>query len=218
MTKTSAEEQLITENLGLVHACANRFRGRGVEYEDLYQAGCVGLIKAAAGFDATLGYRFSTYAVPAILGEIRRIFRDGGTVKIGRAAKEKARRLLEAREELAGATGREPTVSEIAEKTGIDAAEAACLLSASLPVISLTDDGDDGQTDIPIPAPDEKLTERIDLQNAMEDLTEQERRLIRLRYYKGLTQTVTAGILGMSQVQVSRKEKAILLKLRQMMS
>ena len=126
--------------------------------------------------------------------------------------------LGEAREELAGATGREPTVSEIAEKTGMDAAEAACLLSASLPVISLTDDADEGQTDIPVPAPDEKLTERIDLNNAMTELNEQERQLIDLRYYKGLTQTVTAEILGISQVQVSRKEKAILLKLRQLMS
>ncbi len=218
MTKASQTERLITENLGLVHACANRFRGRGVEYEDLFQAGCVGLVKAAGGFDPALGYRFSTYAVPAILGEIRRIFRDGGTVKIGRAAKEKARKLLEIREALAGATGREPTISQIAEQAEMDAAEAACLLSASLPVISLTDDSDEGQTDIPVPAPDERLTERIDLNNAMTGLSEQERRLIDLRYYKGLTQTVVAGELGMSQVQVSRKEKAILLKLRQLMS
>ncbi|MBQ6066802.1 MAG: sigma-70 family RNA polymerase sigma factor [Clostridia bacterium] len=218
MTNAAATEQLITDNLGLVHACANRFRNRGVEYEDLFQAGCVGLVKAAGGFDAALGYRFSTYAVPAILGEIRRIFRDGGTVKIGRAAKEKARRLLELRETLASETGKEPTVSQIAALAGMDAAEAAVLLSASLPVISLTDDSDEGQTDIPVPAPDEKLTERIDLKNAMTALSEQERRLIELRYYKGLTQTVVAGELGMSQVQVSRKEKAILLKLRQMMS
>lgn len=218
MTNAAETEQLITDNLGLVHACANRFRGRGVEYEDLFQAGCVGLIKAAGGYDAALGYRFSTYAVPAILGEIRRIFRDGGTVKIGRAAKEKARRLLELREELAGETGKEPTVSQIAEKAGMDAAEAACLLSASLPVISLTDDSDDGQTDIPVPAPDEKLTERIDLKNAMTCLSDQERQIIELRYYKGFTQTVVAGILGMSQVQVSRKEKAVLLKLRRLMS
>ena len=218
MTNAAATEQLITDNLGLVHACANRFRNRGVEYEDLFQAGCVGLIKAAGGFDEALGFRFSTYAVPALLGEIRRIFRDGGTVKIGRAAKEKARRLLELRETLAGETGKEPTVSQIAELAGMDAAEAAVLLSASLPVISLTDDSDEGQTDIPVPAPDERLTERIDLKNAMTALSEQERRLIELRYYKGLTQTVTAGILGMSQVQVSRKEKAILLKLRQLMS
>ena len=218
MTKISDTQSLVTDNLGLVHSCANRFRGRGVEYEDLFQAGCVGLIKAAGGFDAELGYQFSTYAVPAILGEIRRIFRDGGTVKIGRAAKEKARHLLAIKEELSALTGKEPTVGEIAEKAGMDPPEAACLLSASLPVISLTDDADEGQTDIPVPAPDEKLTERIDLKNAMEELNEQERMIIEMRYYKGLTQTVTAQKLGLSQVQVSRKEKAVLLKLRKMMS
>lgn len=217
-TKTGEEEKLITENLGLVHACANRFRNRGVEYEDLFQAGCVGLIKAASGFDPLLGYRFSTYAVPAILGEIRRIFRDGGSVKIGRAAKEKARQLMQLKEEMAAVSGREPTVHELAEKANIDPAEAACLISASLPTVSLTDDNDDGQTDIPVPAPDEKLTERIDLKNAMLALPENERQIIELRYYRGLTQTVTAGILGLSQVQVSRKEKTILTKLRKMMN
>lgn len=217
-TKTGEEEKLITENLGLVHACANRFRNRGVEYEDLFQAGCVGLIKAASGFDPLLGYRFSTYAVPAILGEIRRIFRDGGSVKIGRAAKEKARQLMQLKEEMAAESGREPTVHELAEKADIDPAEAACLISASLPTVSLTDDNDDGQTDIPVPAPDEKLTERIDLKNAMLALPENERQIIELRYYRGLTQTVTAGILGLSQVQVSRKEKTILTKLRKMMN
>lgn len=217
MTEISEESRRITENLGLVHACANRFRGRGVDYEDLFQAGCVGLVKAAAGFDPSLGYQFSTYAVPAILGEIRRIFRDGGSVKIGRAAKEKARLLLSAKEEIAAATGREPTVGEIAERLQIDPSEAAVLLSAALPALSLTDGDDDGQTDIPVPAPDEKLTEKIDLDNAMQRISETERAIIELRYYKGLTQTVTAERLGMSQVQVSRKEKAILLKLRSFM-
>lgn len=218
MTNTSGENKLITDNFGLVHACANKFRGRGVDYEDLFQAGCVGLVKAAAGFDETLGFQFSTYAVPAILGEIRRIFRDGGSVKIGRAAKEKARLLLAAKDELASETGREPTVAEIAAKTGIDPAEAASLISASLPVLSLTDENDDGQTDIPVAAPDEKLTERIDLNNAMMCIPENEREIIKLRYYMGLTQTVTAQMLGMSQVQVSRKEKAILQKLRNLMN
>lgn len=217
MTKTSEDEKLITGNLGLVHSCANRFRGRGVEYEDLFQAGCVGLIKAAAGFDASLGFQFSTYAVPAILGEIKRIFRDGGSVKIGRAAKEKARQLMQMKEEIAAATGREPTVTELAEKAGMDPAEAACLISASMPPVSLTDDNDDGQTDIPVPPPDEKLTEHIDLKNAITALNENDRQIIELRYFKGLTQTVTADKLGLSQVQVSRKEKAILLKLRKMM-
>lgn len=218
MLNSSANNTLITENIGLVHSCANRFKGRGVEYEDLFQAGCVGLIKAASGFDPDKGFRFSTYAVPAILGEIRRIFRDGGSVKIGRASKEKARQLLTLKDELTLLTGKEPTITEIAEKAEMDISEVASLICACLPVISLTAEEGENQTDIPVPAPDEKLSERLDLRNALYSLEENERKIIDLRYYKGLTQTVTAERLGLSQVQVSRKEKAILIKLRQMLA
>ncbi len=218
MTNQTKESSLITDNMGLVHSCACRFKGRGVEYEDLFQAGCVGLIKAAAGFDADKGFRFSTYAVPAILGEIRRIFRDGGTVKIGRAAKEKARALLSIKEELCAKTGKEPTITQIAEKAGMEISEAAALISACLPVISLTADEDESQTDIPVAAPDEKLSERLDLKKAISSLEENERKIIEYRYFKGLTQSVTAEKLGLSQVQVSRKEKAILIKLRKMLT
>lgn len=209
---------LITENLGLVHSCANRFRGSGVEYDDLFQAGCVGLIKAAAGFDPSLGFRFSTYAVPAILGEIKRIFRDGGAVKIGRTAKEKARNLFAVKEELSVNLGREPTITEIAEKANLDVSEAASLLCACMPVISLTCDDDEGQTDIPVESEEERLSSHIDLMNSLDALDETERLIIEYRYFRGLTQTVTAKEMGLSQVQVSRKEKAILLKLRQMLS
>ncbi len=209
---------LVTENLGLVHSCANRFRGSGVEYDDLFQAGCVGLIKAAAGFDPSLGFRFSTYAVPAILGEIKRIFRDGGAVKIGRSAKEKARNLFALKEELSLSLGREPTVTEIAEKAQLDVSETASLLCACMPVISLTSDEDEGQTDIPVDSEEERLSAHIDLMNSLDALDETERLLIEYRYFKGLTQTVTAKKMGLSQVQVSRKEKAILLKLRKMLS
>lgn len=218
MSDSSVNNTLITENIGLVHSCANRFKGRGVEYEDLFQAGCVGLIKAASGFDPDKGFRFSTYAVPAILGEIRRIFRDGGTVKIGRASKEKARNLLAIKDELTLKTGKEPTITEIAERAGMDVTEAASLICACLPVISLTSEEGENQTDIPVPAPDERLSERLDLHNALSSLEENERKIIDLRYYKGLTQTVTAEKLGLSQVQVSRKEKAILIKLRKMLA
>ena len=218
MPEISLNNTLVTENIGLVHSCANRVKGRGVEYEDLFQAGCVGLIKAAAGFDPDKGFKFSTYAVPAILGEIRRIFRDGGAVKIGRAAKEKARQLLNVKDELAAISGKEPTITEIAEKAGMDISEAASLISACLPVISLTQEDDDSQTDIPIDAPDEKLSERLDLRKALNSLEENEQKIIQLRYFKGLTQSVTAQHLGLSQVQVSRKEKAILGKLRKMLS
>lgn len=217
MNLTARDSRLITDNMGLVHACANRFRGRGVEYEDLFQAGCVGLIKAADGFDDSLGYKFSTYAVPAILGEIRRIFRDGGSVKIGRAAKEKARIILAARDELADRLSRQPTVSEIAVKTDMDVFTVSELLCASLPPVSLTSDEDDGSIDIPVEAPDERLSEKIDLARALSALDETERTLIDCRYFRSMTQSATAALLGMTQVQISRKEKTILKKMRKLM-
>lgn len=206
---------LVEDNLGLVHSCANRFRGRGVEYEDLFQAGCVGLVKAANGFDAERGFAFSTYAVPAILGEIKRIFRDGGAVKVGRAAKDKSRELMKIRDELSMELMREPTISEIAAAYGTDEAETAQLICASLPPVSLTSgDDDERQNDIPVPPPDELLTDTISLSDAMNQLNDTEREIIERRYFKGQTQTVVANALGMSQVQISRREKAILLKLR----
>ena len=211
-------EKFIEENLGLVHSCANRFRGRGVEYDDLFQAGCLGLVKAANGFDPSRGFAFSTYAVPAILGEIKRIFRDGGAVKVGRAAKEKARQLLKIRDELASQLDREPTIEEIAKIAEMDVAEASLLICASLPTQSLTI-GEDGesQADIPVDSPEEAITDRIALREAMDKLDGWERELIQRRYFAGKTQSATAIQLGMSQVQVSRKEKAILKKLRNMM-
>ena len=137
-------DSLVEKNLGLVHSCANRFRGRGIEYDDLYQAGCLGLVKASKNYDETKGFAFSTYAVPVILGEIKRLFRDGGTVKIGRALKEKSRIAVRKRDEISVVLGREPTVTELAESMNIDPAEAAMLLNASSPVMSLTagEDGD----------------------------------------------------------------------------
>ncbi|NLX79399.1 MAG: sigma-70 family RNA polymerase sigma factor [Clostridiales bacterium] len=215
------KQALITENLGLVHACAARFKGRGVEYDDLFQAGCVGLIKASEGFDESLGYAFSTYAVPAILGEIKRIFRDGGTVKIGRAAKEKARQLLKAKEELTNQLDREPTISELAEYSSMSVPETAELICAATPPLSLTAENEDNENqemDIPVPSSDEGITDRLALHQVMQALDETDRNIINLRYFKGLTQTVTAKKLGMSQVQVSRREKVILLKLRELLS
>ncbi len=218
MTDNASVNHLVTENLGLVHSCANRFRGRGVEYDDLFQAGCLGLVKAASGFNPDLGYKFSTYAVPAILGEIKRLFRDGGTVKISRAAKEKARQLLSARESLIAENSKEPSVSEIAQKAGMEPTEAAALLSASLPVISLTPEEDGKVPEIPVQSSSDKIIDSLALSSAVDSLEEEEKALISCRYYKELTQNETAKILGISQVQVSRKEKSILLKLRKMLT
>ena len=207
----SEKNKLVENNLGLVHACANRFRGRGVEYDDLFQAGCVGLVKAANNFDASRGFSFSTYAVPVILGEIKRIFRDGGTVKIGRAMNEKSRAAVKKREEISLPLGREPTVSELAESLGIDAAETAMLLNVSMPVVSLTA-GEDGecQIDIPVKSPEEEISDSLALKQVLLSLDERDRKMIELRYYSGLTQSKTARKLGMTQVQVSRREKAVL--------
>ncbi len=213
-------DNLITNNLGLVHACANKFRGRGVEYDDLYQAGCVGLIKAADNFDPDRGFAFSTYAVPVILGEIRRIFRDGGSVKVGRALKEKARKAIREKEKLAVKLGREPTISEFASHIGVDIAEASEIITVSMPVISLTADDETGrgQIDVPVDPPEESLSDKIALSQILDTLEEDERKLIELRYFKGLTQVKTAARLNMSQVQVSRKEKALLMKMRKAMN
>ncbi|MBQ7295640.1 MAG: sigma-70 family RNA polymerase sigma factor [Clostridia bacterium] len=217
--KNSDREALIENNYGLVHACANKFRGRGAEYDDLFQAGCVGLIKAADNFDKSRGFAFSTYAVPVILGEIKRIFRDGGTVKIGRSLKEKARHAMHLKEQMATEFGREPTISELAEKLGVDVSQAAELITISMPVISLTATDEKGtvQLDIPTEAPEEAISEKLALKSVISALEEKDRRLIELRYFKGLTQVKTAAELGMSQVQVSRREKAILTQMRKSM-
>lgn len=213
--------RLVQANMGLVHACANRFRGRGVDYEDLVQSGCIGLLKAADGFDESRGFMFSTYAVPAIIGEIKRIFRDGGAVKVGRSDKEKARALMKIRDELTNELGREPSISELAEKTGYDVAEASQLLCASLPVLSLTVDDESGecsQQDITLGDTTEEMGDAIALKAAVEKLSDRDRKIVEFRYFSGLTQTVTAKKLGMTQVQVSRREKAILQELRKKLS
>ncbi len=215
-TETVQREKLITENMGLVHSCAGKFKGKGVEYDDLFQAGCVGLVKAADGFEAERGFAFSTYAVPVILGEIRRVFRDGGSVKVGRMLKEKSRAALLERERLTLLNDREPTLSELASALNLDLQETALILNAAMPTVSLTADEESGspQLDIPVESQDGEISDSIALQQVMVTLPERDRRIIELRYFNGLTQSKTAEQLGMSQVQVSRREKAILLDLR----
>lgn len=207
-------DELITNNLGLVGSCASRFLGKGIEYEDLYSAGCIGLIHAADRFDETLGFAFSTYAVPAILGEIKRIFRDEGSVKISRSLKEKARVLRLAAEKFEKENGTEPTVSELSKILGIDDAETAELLCVAYPVVSLTDGDGEKQTDIPDFDMYSYIDNKISVQKALETLPENDKKLIYLRYFDELTQSKTAQKLGISQVQVSRREKIILKQLR----
>ncbi|RPF43513.1 RNA polymerase sporulation-specific sigma factor [Hydrogenoanaerobacterium saccharovorans] len=210
-------EQMIESNMGLVHACAHKFKGRGMEYDDLFQAGCMGLVKAVDAFDWNRGVRFSTYAVPVILGEMRRLFRDGGSVKVSRTLKELSLKTMRLREQFTAKKGREPSIGELAELLERDPAEIAEAISAAAPPISLTVSEEDGggQIDIPIDSPEEEMADSISLKQVVGQLAAGDRQLIVLRYFGGKTQTQTAELLGMTQVQVSRREKKILTQLRQ---
>ena len=209
-------DEKIESNLGLVHSCAHKLRGRGVEYEDLFQAGCVGLIKAVDGFDENRGFSFSTYAVPVILGEMKRIFRDDGTVSVSRSLKEKGRKISYEKEAFIKQFNREPTVKEIAERLGFDEYETVQAITASMPVISMTmqDDESENQFDIPVDSHEQSVSTLIALEQVMSELDERDKEIIRMRYFTGLTQTVIAKKLGMTQVQVSRREKVILKQMR----
>lgn len=217
MVKQKAErDSFIEENLGLVHSICKRFSGKGIEYDDLFQAGCIGLIKATDAFDETRGLMFSTYAVPVIMGEVRRLFRDGGAVKVSRSVKELGVHINRKREELEQKLNREPAVSEIAEALGVaseEVAEAVCALQST---VSLTYAGEDGikETDLPIIFPEEEIATRLEISSAIEKLNEEEKRIVDCRFFKYMTQSKTASVLNMSQVQVSRAEKKILLKLK----
>ena len=216
-----ASERLVEENMGLVWSVARRYFGRGVEPDDLYQLGCVGLLKAIEGFDARFGTQFSTYAVPKIAGEIRRFLRDDGAVKVSRGVKERAQLIHTERTGLEQRLGREPTLSELSEATGLSVEDIAFAETATGPAESLQREtgeenftlenvlGDYGQ--------EERLIERFTLDEAIARLPEKERMVISLRFFHGLTQDKTAKILGVSQVQVSRLERRALGQLREIM-
>ena len=210
--------EFIQRNLGLVHSCAGRFTGRGIEYEELYSAGCLGLVKACDGFDPQRGVCFSTYAVPVILGEIKKLFRDGGTVKVSRSVKELGLKVTAERERILKRTGNEPSVAQLAEALGVAPEQVAVSIQAAMPVVSLTPaDSEDGnrEWDIPVDSPEEALAERIGLDEVMSRLAPQDRLLIRLRFFSGKTQSETATVLHTTQVQISRRERKILKWMRQ---
>ena len=212
-------DRLVSENMGLVHLCANRLRGRGIEYEELFSAGSLGLVKAARGFDESRGLKFSTYAVPVILGEIRRLFRDGGQVKVSRPVKELSLRLNREKERFTKNTGREPTAEELAELTGESVERIAEAIASSKPLISLTEWDDDGerQADIPVPAPDGEIVDRLALYSSLRELEKRDRQIVFMRYFENKTQSEVARQLGMTQVQVSRREKKIMAQLNEML-
>lgn len=204
------ENPLVTENMGLVHLCARRFIGRGIDYEDMVQAGSLGLVKAAQNFDPGRGLRFSTYAVPVILGEIRRLFRDGGAMRVSRGLREQAQQAQKVSERLEEELGRAPTVNEIAGELGVTPQRAALALGALRRPVSLTGGEEGEQLEIPVEAPEEQTAERLTLYAIIDSLEGRDRQLIWCRYFKGMTQTKTAEELGMTQVQVSRREKKLL--------
>ncbi len=212
-----SRDELITNNLRLVHACCKRFVGRGIEYDDLFQAGSVGLIKAVDGFDSSKGLQLSTYAVPVILGEIKRLFRDGGAVKVSRSLKELSLKASRLSAEMSKTMNREPTVAELSERLGVSAVELSEALCSTQPTLSLTYDneGEEGQIDLPVESHEVTVSDKIGLEQIISALPEKDRKLIDLRFYKSFTQQKTADALGMTQVQVSRREKAILGNLRQ---
>ena len=207
-------DEFIEGNLPLVHKLANRFRGRGVEDEELYAAGCVGLVKAVDRFEPERGLCFSTYAVPVILGEIRRLFRDGGSVKISRSLKELSVKAARLRDQLS-ANG-EPRISDIAQALGVTPEEAAEALCAGIPPVSLDHGGEDGE---PLPVPsasgEDALIDRLALRQCLSELSGEDREILMLRYFRRKTQSETAQILGMTQVMVSRRERKLLKELRE---
>lgn len=210
-------EVFIQNNLGLAHACAGRFKNRGMEYDELYAAACLGLVKAYDGFDWSRGVCFSTYAVPVILGEIKKLFRNGGTVKVSRTIKELGLKINARREQCLKQTGCEPTVGELAQALNTTPEQIALAIRASLPTVSLTPaDGEDGlrEWDVPVDSPEEVLSERISLREVLDKLPPADFDLIRMRYFAGRTQSETARQLGTTQVQVSRRERKILTWMR----
>lgn len=212
-------DEFINENIGLVHACAQRFRSRGIEYDDLFQAGCMGLVKAADNFDRERGLKFSTYAVPVILGEMKRLFREGGTVKIGRTLKELSLKAFRESERFFKEKGRMPHLNELSEILEVDTETAAQAVCAMQPTVSLTKDSDDNSNeDIPVSSPEESISEKLALFEVMDKLSKSDKELLILRYFKSKTQTQTAKELGMTQVQVSRREKKILMFMRNELS
>lgn len=212
-------EQLLLDNSGLIWSVARRYYGRGVDPEDLYQLGCLGFLKAVRGFDTSYGTQFSTYAVPKIAGEIRRFLRDDGTVKVSRGIKERATALRQARQDLYHRLGREPTVGELAQATGLEPEDIAAAETATLSVASLQSQaGEDGFTLESILGCDgmeEEVVERLALRQAIDALPDRERQVIFLRFYKNFTQDRTARVLGVSQVQISRIERKAIGHLRE---
>lgn len=221
-----AREQVATENLGLVWSVVRRFADRGHELEDLYQIGCIGLMKCIDKFDPAYDVKFSTYAVPMIMGEIKRFLRDDGMVKVSRSLKETAYKVYSVREQMMNEHGIEPTIEELASSLEIEKEDIVLALEAGSEVESIykTIYQNDGNSiyliDKLVSSEDEsrQAVDRLALEELLGQLEEKERSIIRMRYFEDKTQTEIAGFLGISQVQVSRIEKKVLTKMREQMN
>lgn len=216
----SAEDELVARNSGLVNGIAHRFKGRGVEFEDLVQIGNIGMIKAIRSFDLSRGNAFSTYAVPLIIGEIRRFLRDDGIVKVSRIQKRTGAALMHAREQYIAEHGVEPRLEEIAETVGVSPEEAAAALDSTSPVRSLSEaiGDDDFSLEDVIPSSDDelgKMLEKVALREVISTLPPLWKKIILLRYFRDYSQQQTADALGLTQVKISREEKKIFTKLRE---
>ena len=210
-------EQILTENSGLIWSIVKRYSSSGVDCDDLYQLGCIGFIKAVKGFDITYGTQFSTYAVPKIAGEIRRFLRDDGAIKVGRTLKEKGQTLWSVKEQLCVQLGREATISELSEVSGLTIEEITNIELANIAPESLQQENEEGLTlesSLGTSGMEEKLVEKMALREAIEALPEREKSVILLRFYKCMTQQQTARVMQVSQVQVSRLERRSLSHLK----
>ena len=210
-------EEFICDNIGLVHSCARRFNGRGIEYDDLFQAGCVGLVKAADGFDETRGLKFSTYAVPMIIGEIRRYLRDNNSIRISRSMRDVAYKAMQIKERLTNEQLRDPTIEEIAREMELPKEEVVLALESIVEPVSLYEPvySDGGDTiyvmdQVGDHNDDKNWLDEIALKEAIRNLNNREKRILYLRFFKGMTQIEVSSEIGISQAQVSRLEKGAL--------
>ncbi len=221
----SAKEGLIEHNVSLVKCIVKRYLGKGVDYDDLFQIACMGFLKAIAGFDEGFGVKFSTYAVPMIAGEIKRFMRDDGSVKVSRAIKQTAKEMNAFVEEYLTETGTQPSVSLVAEKFGMEEAEAVFVMGSSKMPLSLYGgtefkDGKERELIETLPSSDdqEDLIDRLLLRGAIDQLSERDKKIIVLRYFRDMTQSEVAEKIGVSQVQVSRIESRIIKEFREKLS
>lgn len=221
----NARDTLVQENMGLIWSIVRRFQNRGYEMEDLFQIGCIGLIKAIDKFDSTFEVKFSTYAVPLIMGEIKRFMRDDGMVKVSRSIKENGWKVKKASDKLSQMLNREPTLEEISKEAMLSVEEIVVALDANSEVESIyksvyQNDGsevyllDKISSDSTVSGQTENLINNMLLEQLMLELNDEERSLIKMRYFQEKTQMEVAKIMGISQVQVSRLEKRILLRMR----